>query len=247
MATSALLSVEAAREARTSASATADEARSRSVVIFSASALSADLRGTILGQDDVECREAGTAAEAMALMEAGRPDLLVVDARSAGAEKLVAAVRANPVTRPMSIVVVAAGDFHPSDLHFIVAGANAMLRPPAGPEWDERLTTLLHVPPRREARLAVLVQYQVAIYEAVQSVGGTALNVSENGILLETDVPIPVGVDVDLRIHLGDGRPTPLIGCGQLVRHEAARRSGVRFYGLEHDGMARLRHFVRRH
>jgi len=216
-------------------------------VIFSASALSADLRSTILGREDVECREAWTAAEAMALIQAGRPDLLVVDARAPEAEKLVAAVRTNPVTRPMSIVVAAAGDFDPSDLHFMVAGANAMLRPPAGPEWDERLTTLLNVPPRREARLAVLVQYQVAIYEAVQSVGGTALNVSENGLLLETDVPIPVGVDVDLRIHLGDGRPTPLVGCGQLVRHEAARRSGVRFYGLEHDGMARLRHFVRRH
>jgi hypothetical protein len=247
MATSAVLSVEGAREARTSTSTTADEARPRSVVILSSSDLSADLRGTILGRKDVERWKTSTAAEANALLLAGRPDLLVVDARSADAEKLVAAVRANPATRPTSIVVVAAGDFDPGDLRFIVAGANAILRPPAGLEWDERLETLLHVPPRREARLAVLVQYQMAVYEAVQSVGGTALNVSENGILLETDVPLPVGVDLDLRIHLGDGRPTPLVGCGQLVRHEAGRRSGVRFYGLEHDGMARLRHFVGRH
>jgi hypothetical protein len=246
MATSAILSTEGAREARTSKNATADEARPRSVVIFSASALSADLRGTILGRKDVERWNAATAAEANALLLAGRPDLLVVDARSPDAETLVAGVRADPVTRSMSIAVVAAGDFNPGDLRFIVAGANAILRPPAGLAWDERLEALLHVPPRREARLAVVVQYQVEVYEAVQSVGGTALNVSENGMLLETDVPLPVGADLDLRIHLGDGRPAPLVGCGQLVRHDAARRSGVRFYGLEHDGMARLRHFVGR-
>jgi hypothetical protein len=238
--------MEGAREARASTSATADEAQSRSVVIFSASALSADLHGTILGRKDMERWNASTAAEANALLLAERPDLLVVDARSPDAEKLVAVMRANPVTRPMSIAVVAAGDFDPSDLRFIVAGANAILRPPAGLEWDERLETLLHVPPRREARLAVLAQYQMAIYDAVQSVGGTALNVSENGMLLESDVPLPAGADLDLRIYLGDGRPTPLVGCGQLVRHEAARRSGVRFYGLEHDGMSRLRHFVGR-
>ena len=232
--------------ATTSMPTTAAPAPSRSVVICSDSTLGGELRGTVIAGDDVERRHARTAAEAVALMLAARPNLLVVDERLSQAERLIAAVRRNPVTRPVSIVVVAAGDFDPGDVGFILAGANAILRLPAGPDWDERLEVLLHVPPRREARLAVLLQYQRAAYEDVRSVAGTAVNVSETGMLLETDEAIPVGVDVDLRIHLGDGRGTPLVGCGQLVRQDAARRSGVRFYGLEHDGVPRLRRFVGR-
>jgi hypothetical protein len=99
MATSAVLSMDDAHEAR-STGATADEARSRSVVVFSASALLADLRGTILGRKDVERWNASTAAEANALVLAGRPDLLVVDARSPGAETRATSVSSSTARMP---------------------------------------------------------------------------------------------------------------------------------------------------
>jgi CheY-like chemotaxis protein len=241
MASTAVLEPEKEREILSPAPAPVT-ARPRSVVICSPATLATELYGTVLARGDVARRNTRRAEEAIALMLAEPPDLLVVDERLPEAETLVAAVRLNPVTRPVSIVVVAADDFDPRDLRFLLAGANAILRLPANPDWDERLEVLLDVPPRREARLAVSVEYQIEIFESVQAIAGTAVNVSETGMLLETDVPLPVGIDVDFRIHLADGRPAPLIGCGQLVRQDG-KRSGVRFYGLEHDGAERLRRF----
>jgi hypothetical protein len=119
------------------------------------------------------------------------------------------------------------------------------LRLPAGPDWDDRLEELLHVPPRRPARLAARVQFEASGGESIQTVAGTVLNISEHGMLVETDVPLPVGVDVDFKIHLRDGSgAAPVAGCGQLVRQETDRRAGIRFYGLEADGMERIRRFV---
>lgn len=56
-------------------------------------------------------------------------------------------------------------------------------------------------------------------------------------------MPLPMDVDVDFKIHFHDGLG-PVAGCGQLVRQETARRSGIRFYGLEGDGLHRVRTLV---
>jgi hypothetical protein len=64
-------------------------------------------------------------------------------------------------------------------------------------------------------------------------------------MLIETDFSLDLGLDVDFKIHLHD-RPQPLAGTGQVVRHDAARKAGVRFYKLEGDGLQRVRAFVKK-
>jgi DNA-binding response OmpR family regulator len=213
-----------------------------SVLICAPGPLLDDLQETLLGRDDVDRRAVTRATDAVAAMLMAKPDLVVIDARLAEAEALINGIRSNPVTRPVSIVVVAGGEFSPAEVRFIDAGANAILRLPAGPEWDDRLNALLYVPTRRAGRLPALVQFEATA--GVESIAGTVLNLSEHGMLVETDVPLPMGADVDFKIHLRD-TATPLIGCGQIVRQESERRSGVRFYGLESDGLARVKRFVK--
>ena len=203
-----------------------------------------ELQDTLLGRDDIDRRSATRAPEAIAMMLMAKPDLVVVDARLADAEALIAGIRTNPVTRPVSIVVVASGEFSAMEVAFIDAGANAILHLPVSPDWDERLSLLLFVPVRRVSRLAALVQFEAAGGLGIESVAGTVLNISEHGILVETDIPLPLGSDVDFKIHLRDA-PAPLVGCGQIVRQETPRRSGIRFYGLEGDALARIRRFVK--
>lgn len=217
-----------------------------SVLICSPGPLMDELQGTLLGRDDIDRRTVTRAPEAVAMMLMSKPDLVVIDSRLADAEALISGIRSNPVTRPVSIVVVvASGEFSPMELTFIDAGANAILQLPANPEWDERLSLLLFVPVRRMSRLAALVQFEGGSSAGgVESVAGTILNISEHGMLVETDIPLPMGTDIDFKIHLRDA-PAPLVGCGQIVRQETARRSGVRFYGLEADGLARIRRFVK--
>src|SRR5947199_248793 len=81
-------------------------------------------------------------------------------------------------------------------------------------------------------RLATLMQFEGSSGLGVETVAGTILNLSEHGMLVETDVPMPLGADLDFKIHLRDA-PLPVIGCGQIVRQETPQRNGVRFYGLE--------------
>jgi hypothetical protein len=214
-----------------------------SVLICAPGPLMDELQETLLGRTDVDRRSVTVASEAVAQMLLAKPDLIVVDSRLGDAEALIGGIRANPVTRPVSILVVASGEWSPAEVRFIDSGANAILRLPAGPEWDERLSLLLYVPTRRAGRLAALVQFE-AVTGGVESVAGTVLNISENGILVETDIPLPMGADVDFKIHLRD-MASPLIGCGQIVRQDSPRKCGVRFYGLEADGLARIKRFVK--
>lgn len=214
-----------------------------SVLICSTAALANELRPTVLGREDIECRTASGAVEAITMMLLSKPDLVLVDARLTDAQPLVKAVRANPVTRAVSIVVVGTASVEPAEAGFVSAGANAVLRLPVAPEWDERLTELLHVPPRREVRLPTLLQFQKPGGGSIQTLPGTVLNISERGMLFEADVPVPIGTDVDFKVHL-PGKSAPIVGCGQVIRQDTGARGGVRFYGLELDGLERVRRFV---
>jgi DNA-binding response OmpR family regulator len=215
-----------------------------SVLICTPGALEDELKDTILWRDDVQRQIVRGLAEALAATLA-RPSLLVVDGALGQAEHLITAVRANPDTRTVSIVLIARGDFDPDEVRFIEAGANAILRLPVSPEWDERLSVLMAVPPRRDSRLAVQLQIEADAGTGIRALAGTVLNLSENGMLVETDIPLTLGSDIDFKIHLRD-IPQPLVGCGQVVRQAGGNRSGVRFYGLEGDGPDRVRRFVRK-
>jgi DNA-binding response OmpR family regulator len=214
------------------------------VFICTSGEIPEDLKDTILWRDDVERRITRTASETLSATETARPDLVLVDSAHAGAENLITILRAGAKTRSLSIAVLAHGDFDPAEVRLLESGANTILRLPCTPDWDDRLATLMSVAPRRTARLAVTLQFEATSGDGVVTVAGTVLNLSERGMLVETDVALAIGIDIDFRIHLRDG-PQPLIGCGQVVRQDAARRCGVNFYGLEADGVARVRRFVK--
>jgi CheY-like chemotaxis protein len=211
-----------------------------SVLICAPTAMGGELRQTLLWRADVQRREARSAAEALAAATSTHPKLILVETRLPEAEQLVEALRTGAETRHISIVIMARGEFSPRELRFIEAGANPILRLPVGPEWDVRLGPLMSVPPRRRVRLAV--QIQVAA-ESASTLAGTVVDLSEHGMLVETDVALPLGVDVEFKIHLRDA-PAPLQGSGQVVRQPGHRQTGIKFYGLDAEAEERIRQFV---
>jgi DNA-binding response OmpR family regulator len=214
------------------------------VLICTADALPEELETTLLWRQDVERRVVKLTSEALSLTESAKPILVMVDSALSAAEDLITILRAGAKTRMLSIAILARGEFDPSEVRLLEAGANTIFRLPCSPEWDDRLAQLMSVAPRRTSRLAVTLQFEASGGDGVLTVAGTVLNLSERGMLVETDVALPIGVDLDFRIHLRDA-PLPLVGCGQVVREDAPRRSGVQFYGLEADGVLRVRRFVR--
>jgi CheY-like chemotaxis protein len=213
-----------------------------SVLICSTSGTNV-LSKSLLSREGVSCQVAKRPEDALRVASETHPSLVLVDSTFPGAEDLILRLRTEPLTRTLSVAVMARGDFDPAEVKLIEAGANAILRLPMGPDWDERLGELIRVPPRRAGRLSAELRFEVMGGSLTQVAVGTVLNLSEHGMLVETDVAIPLGVDIDFKIHLRDAGK-PLKGYGRVMRQDVGYRIGVRFFALESQGLVRVRRFV---
>lgn len=205
--------------------------------------LEADLRGTVLWRADFERHLARRLEDAQLMALTETPELVVVERELSWAPELVRVLRADPLTRAVSIAVVTRGEFNPREVELLEAGANAVLRLPVGPDWDERLSRLAHVPTRAEARCGVDFEVDATVRQGAPSLRGVALDLSTTGMLLQSPVELSVGEDVDFRFHLPGAGPL-VAGCGRVVRQAGERRYGVEFYGLEGQGSEDVRRYV---
>ena len=76
------------------------------VLICSHGDVQKDLRGTLLWRDDMERHVVAKMEEARMLAVASRPRLVVVDRDLPWASRIVTALREDPTTRGLSIVVM---------------------------------------------------------------------------------------------------------------------------------------------
>jgi CheY-like chemotaxis protein len=186
---------------------------------------------TLLWRGGLERRMVQTIQEAGAAMAAPRPVLLVVDRDLPGLEGFIRQLRSHERYRTLSIVVAARGEMRPSELQLLEAGANAILRLPAGPVWDARLSRLIEVPSRKAVRAPVRLELEGRTLLDVETINATVLNVSSTGMLIECDRPLDLQSDLGFTFFLPGGK-TPLVGRGRVVRHAGAGRFGIEFDGL---------------
>ena len=212
------------------------------VLICAPDPLTDDLHETVVWRDGTERHLASTFQDAFVMAVAARPDLIVLDRDLPRAARLVEDLRADEKTRHVSIVVAARGDMADLELQLLEAGANAVIRLPAGSEWDERLSHLMRVPPRRAARVPLRIQFEGKTAH-VETVWGSVLNLSATGMLIEASGPLAIGADLDFKFLL-PGSSAHIRGTGHIVREAKKGCFGVHFYGLEADGVDRVNAFV---
>jgi len=191
--------------------------------------IDADLGGTLLFRHDVERRVFAKQDEARMFAVAARPQVVVVDRDLPWAGRFIAALREDASTRGLSVVVMARGDFDAGEVELLEAGANAILRLPAGEEWNERLQRLMAVPARKDARFPV--SFQVEALAGGRPEQAQALNLSASGMLIETQAPLGVRDEVRLRFTLPKSGQ-PIATGGQVVRVAGGSQFGVEFRGL---------------
>jgi len=213
-----------------------------SVLICATDPLSEELGGTLVWRDDMTRQLASRFQDALVAAVAERPDLIVVDSGLPDAERLVADLRLEAATATVPIAVIASAHER-SEARFQNAGANAVLRRPADPDWDEKLGPLLLISGRRATRIPVELEVLASAGEAAPKLRGTVLNVSETGMLVEADIALPLDVDLQFRIRWDD-RLDPVVGKARVVRSDGHHCRGVRFIKLEGDGLVRLRQLV---
>jgi|RhiMethySRZTD1v2_1073278.scaffolds.fasta_scaffold202216_2 CheY-like chemotaxis protein len=204
--------------------------------------LEPELGHTLLWRAGVERHLAGRLEDARMMAVAARPDIVVVDRELPRSDKLVAALREDPTTRGLSIVVAARGDFDPSEVELLEAGANAILRLPAGPEWDERLPRLMDVPVRREARFTVHFDVE-ATAGAGDPEAALAINLSMSGMLLESPIPLAVGDEIQLRFQIPESKST-VATTARVVRVASPGQYGVEFREVDKGASGDLQAFV---
>ncbi len=157
------------------------------------------------------------AAEAVEDLEAippeKLPDLVIFDLSFAG-EGAVAAcrrLRERPHWRAVSgMLAVPMGVPHLEEC--LVPGINDILLAPFGAsELVEKTSRLTLVPARRDVNTVARVTSDGAL------VAGKLLNVSSNGLLVETESPVPMGKAVALEFFLPED-PRSLKASGRVVR-----------------------------
>ena len=211
------------------------------VLVCSHGDVKKDLGGTLLWRDDIERQVVIKMDEALLLAVAAKPRLVVIDRDLPWAERAITALRADPATRGLSLVVMARGDFDPAEVELLEAGANAILRLPAGPEWNERLQRLMDVPARKEARFPV--SFGVEASSAGEAANAQALNLSASGMLLETAAPLGMQDEVQLQFRLPPA-PDQLKVEGQVVRQAAPSQFGVEFRRIGPEVARRIQRFL---
>lgn len=205
--------------------------------------LDLELRDSVLYRRNVERRWARNAAQARAQAAADKPDIVVVDSMLPEAARLVAELRDDPLTRKVSIVALARGDFDPLELELIEAGANAILRLPPGPEWDDRLFRLVHVPVRKETRLPIHLQMSAGFAAAGAPIPALVLNLSVHGMLLLCPGPLQVGDDLVFAFRLPD-RPGIIQGSATIVRQMGEHQYGIELTHVDGEGRRLIREFA---
>jgi hypothetical protein len=215
-----------------------------SAVLVCTHALDVDvaLGGTILGRQGVLRHVATKPDQARSMVIALRPALILVDRDLPWADRFIAAVREDADTRTLSVAVIARGDFDPGEVALLEAGANAILRFPPGPEWDDRVPKLMSVPIRKETRFSVHFQVET-LSGSGSPEPALALNLSTHGMLVETPAGLSVGESLVLQFKLPDEGDEVRVKA-RVVRLAATDRYGVEFEEVGRDERACLGRFL---
>lgn len=214
-----------------------------SALICTHAELEEDLGHTMLWRQDVDRHVASRLEEARMMALAARPSIVVVDRDLPWADRLVSALREEESTRGLSIVVIARGDFDPSEVELLESGANAILRLPIDEDGDQRLQRLVNVPARKEARFSVSFRVDTFAPDTAGPTAALALNLSVHGMLMEASSGLRVGEPVELEFLLGDV-PPPVRTRGRVVRVAAPSQYGIEFTDFDPDLQARIRQFL---
>jgi hypothetical protein len=200
--------------------------------------LGAELRGTALWRGAFERIGCSRLAAAQAALGEG-VDVVVIDRALDWALSLVRWMRGSPGTAGVPALVASRGDDPTRDRELAAAGASAVLRLPAGREWDGYLARLLPFAVRVGLRVPVHFRVSGRIAATREARTGAALDVSETGMLLEA-ADLALGDELHLVFQL-PGRSDPTSVRGRVVRQAARDRWGLELAPLRDDFVRHIR------
>jgi len=221
----------------------------RTILLVDGVRLFLKLEETLLARREHRLLTATSGAQALAISAREKLDLVVLDyvLPDLPGEEVIRAIRMDPTNAKTPILLVTARGLREHVDRCLQAGCNSFLfKPVTGADLQVRVRELLDVPMRRHVR--TLVRLNVGAETGERFFFGTTINLSESGVLLETDSDLALGDQVDLRFFLpGDDRP--VVTGSRIVRRAAGMEPGTRafgilFVGLSEQDKRRIRQYV---
>jgi CheY-like chemotaxis protein len=221
------------------------------VLIVPDDLLSHELGGTLLDRESLRVRAAQTAAEAIAINMAWLPSLIVMRSRVNGEpiSKLCEVLRRDRRDSPPHLVLVTDSVGDMGEAADAICDAH-LVSPIELPQLLSTIAELLQVRARRSLRapLDALVHTEgfAADKDAPVDVGpGTALNLSEDGILIESARPLAVGATGRLVFFLpGSNERLTLQGIVRTAVDEVRLWFAIELIDLPPQHRALIRRYV---
>src|SRR5262245_26356315 len=214
------------------------------VLACAGEAMLRDIEGSAVWREGFERHAVSTAAQAIAAAMASRPRLVLIDGELPSAEALIRQLRTREETRASSLVVLSRGEHMIEEMALIASGANAVLRLPPGPEWEERIAPLLSVPARKQTRLGVALGYAQA--SSREEARGKVINLSTTGMLVDCSSALPIGSEVNFHLELPGFETSSgdIKGSARVVRLASAGCYGMKFVGFDEGDSELIRRYV---
>ncbi len=207
------------------------------VLIVAARPAVEHLQKTLLWRQDVKRLGAANVEQAVHVAATRDPNLILVDRDIPDAAVLLARLRSEPAASAVPLVIVTRGAVAPGETD----AGSPVVHLPVSAEDDERLARLMHVPTRKRVRVLVSLTFEVRLTEFPKPVLGSVLDLSVQGMQVETPVALRLGTQIDFAFWV-DGKP--VVGVARVVRTAGPRRYGVVFKELRDDGVERVRRHI---
>lgn len=159
--------------------------------------------------------------------------------------QLAKMARTSGMNRRTPIIMVSGQNAPDSMSRAFEAGANFFLFKPFDRGRLMRVLRAAHAPIEQERRRfhRVEVKRHVAVQAGDEKLEGTTVDLSLQGMLVETPRTFSVGSQVKVRLELATGQK-PVIGTGKVVRQAGFNRMGIELDGLAGEDAERLQTFL---
>jgi len=204
---------------------------------------------TILRRRDMLIMTALAGSEGLLKARSEQPHLIIFgyDLFDMSAPEFCREVRADALTRPISLLLVCDREHNDHGELCLSAGCNDVIfRPLQKPELDEKVERLTSIPVRRQLR--TITKIEVSLEKNGRFVLGRSINISSTGMLVEVDRMLPQDGPVRLHFYL-PADPKPLQIMAEVLRAEfsgSMSKYGMRFVEPTGEDRERIARYVHR-
>lgn len=203
---------------------------------------------TILRRRDMQIMTALAGSEGLTKARMEKPNLIIFgyDLFDMSAPEFCREIRADEITRPISLLLVCDRNSNHGDLCLSAGCNDVIFRPLQKPELDTKVERLTRIPVRRQLR--TITKIEISLEKNGRFVLGRSVNISSSGILVEVDRMLPQEGPVRLHFYL-PADPKPLQVAAEILRAEfsgSMPRYGMKFLETTEEDRERIKRYVYR-